>query len=345
MERIEGHTVVASVSGGKDSAAMCLHLKDIGVPYRAVFLDTGWESKLTYEYLRGPLTEAIGPIIETRLDVPLEGRRLELALEFEERMGHYSAMVRLCLKKSMFPSRQIRWCTQLLKVSAMESYLESMEEDPVNCVGIRNDESRARSKMETWEWSDTFDCWVWRPIRTWTTEDVIAAHHAHGLLPNPHYLKGSERVGCWPCIHARKSELAALGRFGQDRVELMADLERVVGELVTERLDGAPEVMPAWFQSRKDTRVFTPCEPCGGTGKQESQTREDGGMFGPVLGVENCSVCKGKGKTRGKLQGPVRWPIDQAVAYGLGTDSPGLFAPRFQDQGCMRWGLCDHGKD
>lgn len=34
-------TVIASVSGGKDSAAMMLHLREQEIPFRAVFFDTG----------------------------------------------------------------------------------------------------------------------------------------------------------------------------------------------------------------------------------------------------------------------------------------------------------------
>mgnify|MGYP005834036721 CR=1 FL=1 len=35
--------VIASVSGGKDSTAMCLNLQELGIPFRPVFMDTGVE--------------------------------------------------------------------------------------------------------------------------------------------------------------------------------------------------------------------------------------------------------------------------------------------------------------
>ena len=51
-ERLAGRLVVASVSGGKDSAALSLWLTENGVEHRRVFADTGWEHASTYEYLR-----------------------------------------------------------------------------------------------------------------------------------------------------------------------------------------------------------------------------------------------------------------------------------------------------
>ena len=62
LTRLNGRRVVASVSGGKDSAAMSLYLHELGIDHDRVFLDTGWEHPDTYEYLRGELTAKLGPI-------------------------------------------------------------------------------------------------------------------------------------------------------------------------------------------------------------------------------------------------------------------------------------------
>jgi 3'-phosphoadenosine 5'-phosphosulfate sulfotransferase (PAPS reductase)/FAD synthetase len=71
-ERLAGRRVIASVSGGKDSAAMCLWLREQGIEHDRVFMDTGWEHDLTYEYLRGPLTALLGPIVEIRAPLLME---------------------------------------------------------------------------------------------------------------------------------------------------------------------------------------------------------------------------------------------------------------------------------
>ena len=71
---LDGRLVIASVSGGKDSTAMCLHLKERGIPYRAVYMDTGWENAETYRYIEEELPGYIGPITTLRSVVELPPR-------------------------------------------------------------------------------------------------------------------------------------------------------------------------------------------------------------------------------------------------------------------------------
>jgi len=163
-------------------------------------------------------------------------------------------MVRLVLRKAMFPSRLQRWCTPSLKTELMRGYLQSCEDEPVNAVGIRGEESERRAAMPVWEWVDEYDCEMWRPIHDWTEEDVVAAHHRAGLPPNPLYLEGCRRVGCYPCIFARKSEIRAIARQSPERIQLIADLELAITDRANERVAASgrePIGAPGWFQSRK----------------------------------------------------------------------------------------------
>ncbi len=283
VERLAGRTVVAAVSGGKDSAALSLHLCELGIEHQRVFMDTGWEHPATYEYLRGELTRVIGPITEIRGDL---------------------LMPDLIRKKGMFPSRRIRFCTQELKVKPMQRYLAALEGDHVNAVGIRRAESQARSQMEEWEWSNGFDCETWRPLIHWTEQEVIAIHGRHGLAPNPLYLRGASRVGCWPCIHARKSEIKMIAEQAPERIDEIRALEAEVTELAQTRYAAKGEsfesqgfMKPSWFQA-----------PIG-----------PGGECWPIDRVVDWSRTLRGGKI-----------ADTQIE---------LFA--VADEGCMRWGLCE----
>ena len=286
-ERIAGRLVVASVSGGKDSAAMSLYLHELGIEHRRVFMDTGWEHAATYDYLRGELARVIGPIEEISGPMQME------------------ALIR---HKAMFPSKQRRWCTDELKVKPMKRYIRALQEegdDPVNAVGIRAGESEARSRMPEWERTDRIDCDVWRPIISWTVDDVIAIHRRHGLRPNPLYLQGAERVGCWPCIMSRKAEIRLIADRDPARIQRLRVLEEEVTIAARARYDATPEAERtgafsgrSWFQA-----------PIGGKNTM------------PIDKVVEWA----------------RTPRGMPGAIGQGE----LFAPSVGDDGCMRWGMCD----
>lgn len=280
-EKLAGRRVVASISGGKDSAAMSLYLREIGIEHDRVFMDTGWEHALTYEYLRGELTRVIGPITE---------------------IGNALKMEELVLKRGMFPSKRRRFCTQELKVFPMQRHLASLDYEPVNAVGIRAGESEARAKMSEWEMSRGFDCETWRPLITWSEQDVIDMHHRHGLAPNPLYLMGASRVGCWPCIYARKSEIRLVAAKDPGRIDLIRALEEQVAARAGERYAKKGETFeslgyqkPSWFQA-----------PLGDTGD-----------CWPIDKVVDWSKTSHGGRQ-----------------VELFDATPG-------DAGCMRWGLCE----
>ena len=216
---------------------MCLYLKEQGIEHHRVFFDTGWEHPELYRYLREELPEAIGPIEWVTAPTPnLDEEREQLAQAYEARLGHYSAMVRWMLHKSMFPSRLRRWCTEVLKIKALKKYMR--EKDfalPVSTVGVRAEESVARSKLPEREISTSLDCMVWRPLLRWSKQDVIDIHTRHQLRPCPLYLQGAERVGCWPCIFSRKAEVRYMAETDQARVDLIRDLERDVMLLAKKR--------------------------------------------------------------------------------------------------------------
>lgn len=294
VERVAGRRVVASISGGKDSAAMSLHLRELDIEHDRVFCDTGWEHQTTYEYLRGDLVRMLGPVAEIRGDL---------------------LMPDLVRKKGMFPSRTRRFCTEQLKVVPLQKYIRGLQDELgecVNAVGIRAAESQARAKMPEWEWSDGFDCEVWRPLIRWSEQDVIDIHARHGLRPNPLYLDGARRVGCWPCIFAAKGEIRHIAEVDPGRIDAIRALEAEVTEAARLRHAAKGETFeslgynrPTFFQAM---------------GALRNEEGRDGRMV----------------------------PIDEAVTWSRtsrGGKQLELFAPGPAEAGCMRWGLCETETD
>jgi len=211
---------------------MCLYLREKGIEYRAVHLDTGWEHPATDEYVREVLEPAIGPI--TWIQPPM-------------------GMLDLIHSKAMFPSRVRRFCTQQLKVLPFIRWAEeAYDGEPIiNAIGIRKAESKARSGLPAVQSSEYGA--TWRPILRWSVDDVIAIHRRHGLRANPLYYKGAHRVGCWPCIFSRKSEIRMVADMTPEVIDKIRDLELGVTEKAKARYEakGKPWNGPRAFFSMK----------------------------------------------------------------------------------------------
>lgn len=204
----KGSDLVVGVSGGKDSLAVCLHFLEYGYPFKRVFADTGWEHPTTYEYI-DRLEGLIGKVERVARHVDVADEHKSFVESIERDLGFKSPFVRLIIKDMCIPNARRKFCTPRLKVDPIASYLNDLD-DPINVVGIRHEEGRKRSTMSEWEWFDHFDCYTWRPILKWTFEDVRAIHARWSAPPNPLYLNGYNRVGCYPCIYANKRDLKNL---------------------------------------------------------------------------------------------------------------------------------------
>ena len=111
---------ILSLSGGKDSAALAIYMRDRVPEMEYIFHDTDKELPETYEYLN-------------KLEAVLGKKVVKTTPEnsFDKWLKVYGGMI---------PSNHRRWCTRMLKLKPFEDYIG---DDPViNYVGLRADEDR-----------------------------------------------------------------------------------------------------------------------------------------------------------------------------------------------------------
>jgi 3'-phosphoadenosine 5'-phosphosulfate sulfotransferase (PAPS reductase)/FAD synthetase len=174
---------ILGISGGKDSAALAVYMRDKVADMEYVFTDTDKELDETYEFL-ARLEAYLGkPIIRLNADRPFD---------------HY-----LKLFNGYLPSSRQRWCTRVLKLKPFEKYVG--DESVVSYVGIRADEDREGLISTKPNIKTRF------PFK----EDGI--NHADVLrileeagLGLPKYYEWRSRSGCYFCFFQRKSEWVGL---------------------------------------------------------------------------------------------------------------------------------------
>lgn len=215
---------IISVSGGKDSTALyCWAIEQFGKDgFLAVFADTDHEHPVTYNYIRNLPTMAGGP--------PVQWVKVDFShrLEAKGLQSSGNAYLDLMLWKGRAPSIKAQFCTEKLKLLPIREWMQNVRGDKeiYNYIGIRAGESARRAKMPERNFSDYFDCWEIRPLLRWSEKDVFDYLESKGVPPNPLYGAGFTRVGCFPCIHSRKSELALLPDWAWEK---LAEWEKRVG--------------------------------------------------------------------------------------------------------------------
>jgi len=111
---------ILGLSGGKDSTALALFMRDKVEDMEYVFCDTGSELDETYQYLNQ---------VEAFLGKKIV--RLNPSAGFDHWLEVFGGYL---------PAPNMRWCTKILKLKPFEEYVG--EGDVVSYVGIRADEDR-----------------------------------------------------------------------------------------------------------------------------------------------------------------------------------------------------------
>lgn len=175
---------ILSLSGGKDSAALAVYLRDRVEDMEYVFNDTGKELPETYQYL-----DRIGDYLGRPVT------RLNAETTFDHWYDMYGGMI---------PSNHRRWCTKMLKLKPFEKYVG---DDPVvNYIGIRADENRkgyiSHKANITPAYPFIDDGLV--------LDDVKRILRDSGVGLPPYTDWGRTRSGCYFCFYQQKIEWVAL---------------------------------------------------------------------------------------------------------------------------------------
>lgn len=258
---------VVSVSGGKDSTATYLLAVERGMPFTAVFADTGHEWPGTYDYIAELSARAGGPpIVTVKSDfaAAMERKRQFILRHWprrgvpQDRVERAAALMiptgipflDLCMVKGRFPGAKSRFCTDELKLVPMwfgvQKPIMQAGRTLVSWQGVRGEESLARRDLPRWQRINpapyslpaaekdaaaALRAYAYRPIHAWKVDDVFAMHRRHGIEPNPLYALGADRVGCWPCIFAKKHELRLIAARFPEAIDRLEEFERIVGEV------------------------------------------------------------------------------------------------------------------
>ena len=177
---------ILALSGGKDSSALAVYLRDKVPNLEYVFCDTKKELDETYKYIDK---------LESFLRIKVH------YLHYEERQG-FDDILRM--KRGFLPSANSRWCTEYLKLKPYEKFIG---DDPVvSYVGIRADEPHRQGYISGKNGVTTVFPFA---------EDGLVKSDIYRILEDcglglPSYYQWRSRSGCFFCFFQQRREWVGL---------------------------------------------------------------------------------------------------------------------------------------
>ena len=220
----QGYLFVCNHSGGKDSQAMYLKLKDL-VPAKQLIV------------VHAILHEVDWPGIDTHIESTVDHPVYYVAAA--------KSLFDMAEHRGMWPSPQQRQCTSDLKRGPLETFIRRfLRLHPeyrgriVNCMGLRAEESSSRAKLDTFTKSERNSkagrSWYeWLPIHELSERAVFETIEQAGQRPHWAYLKGMSRLSCVFCIMANTKDLQTAARLRPETYRRYVALERQINHTVS----------------------------------------------------------------------------------------------------------------
>ncbi len=191
MDREKGKVRhILALSGGKDSAALAIYMKNRVPEMEYVFCDTDKELAETYKYL-------------DLLEIYLERKVIRLkgeGLGFDDLLE---------IRKGFLPSPQMRWCTEYLKIKPYERYIG--DDQVISYVGIRSDEGHRKRYISTKPNIVAKYPFVEEGIKRSDVIEILNTTYVGGKpLGLPTYYEWRSRSGCYFCFYQQRREWVGL---------------------------------------------------------------------------------------------------------------------------------------
>lgn len=258
--------IVFALSGGKDSVAAALALKEAGArPDQIMFIHhevDGREGSTLMDWAASPgycraFADHFGaPLISSWREGGFEGEMLrdnattgavnyELAGEVTRLppSDHAPLGTRLAFPQ-VAADLSVRWCSAVLKIDVADRVLRNhpmfQNSRTLFVTGERAEESPQRARYAAFE-AHRADRRAGkakrhidhlRPVLYWSEEEVWAIMQRHGIRPHPAYDAGFGRLSCRNCIFAGESQLATLSLFDPQGFEQIAGYEEQFGRTI-----------------------------------------------------------------------------------------------------------------
>jgi len=252
------HLVLSST--GKDSEAATWWAYH-NLPFDSwdmLFSDLNWDHKDVYSHLEY-LESRIGKkFIKLRSKFFEDKISNEIRQQIVEIFGYENVFAEMIMYRTRFPSTKARFCTDDLKVKPVIDYiLDECHYDLIIIQGVRAEESEARRnlkfrddyfkfylepygydkkgkpKFHTYRKADVlahlekYDVTVYRPILKLSHNEVFNIIFENDSPGNPLYRAGMSRVGCFPCIMCRLSEIRMIATHEPEKIEQIYKLEQL----------------------------------------------------------------------------------------------------------------------
>lgn len=225
-----GALFVVNHSGGKDSQAMFIKLREI-VPADQLLVVHADLPKADWAGTWEHIVENVAPL------APVKATAVKTFMDMVEHRG-------------MWPSPQYRQCTSDLKRGPIEKTIrQHLKSNPqfaglvVNCMGLRAEESSARAKQQAFklnarnskagrEWYD------WLPIHDMLVGEVFDTIRAAGQEPHWAYGKGMTRLSCMFCIMASQADLTRAAELNPETYSEYVAMEKKIDHSFAMPVDG-----------------------------------------------------------------------------------------------------------